>query len=239
MNKAIMVTIVILPALAGMVHAQEKELGLTLELEYRSKWLSKGVEAYGQQGAFFKTLDIDFYGTGLGLKVTHRNATASGYVDKQRFDYRPYYKSQLFKDTPYAMNYNINAFWMEKPLCFKLEEGRELVEMAREKTVAINYFRRWNASFDRLKREIAENGYGKILKIKTYYTKEVIHNASHGIDLLRYLIGEPVGGKCISPVPPETKDYQADFYLNFDGNVQAFFIGIPDCKYTIFEIDFL
>ena len=92
-----------------MAEAAEDELGVTLDLTYASKWLSKGVEAYGSQGGLFKTIDIDFYGTGFGLKTTHRNALGSGFVDKQRFDFRPYYKGKLFESESYATNYNISV----------------------------------------------------------------------------------------------------------------------------------
>ena len=99
----------------GTVQAEEGQLGVTFDLTYVSKWLSKGAYGYGVQGALFKTIDLDFYNTGYGVKVTHRNATASGYVDKQRFDYRPYYKSVLFEGESYATNYNISAGYEHYP----------------------------------------------------------------------------------------------------------------------------
>ena len=91
------------------VKLEEKKLGVTLDLTYTSKWLSKGIEAYGSKGGLFKTIDIDFYGTGFGLDVTHRNATSSGFVDQQRIDYRPYYKGSLFADTKYFTKYNLSV----------------------------------------------------------------------------------------------------------------------------------
>lgn len=115
LKKRLLLTIVLLLLVAGMSEAEEDQLGVTLNLQYRSKWLSKGDEAYGQQGAFFKIIDLDFYNTGYGVEVTHRNATASGYVDKQRFDYRPYYKSVLFVDESYATKYNISAGYEHYP----------------------------------------------------------------------------------------------------------------------------
>jgi hypothetical protein len=86
-----------------------------LDVSYLTKWLSKGARAYGNQGALFKTVDVDFYGSGFGAKVTHRNATASGYVDKQRFDYRPYYKNSLFTGKTYATNYDISVGYEHYP----------------------------------------------------------------------------------------------------------------------------
>ena len=113
-TKDLLIVALSLFAVAPVV-AEESKLGVTLDLTYTSKWLSKGVEAYGQQGGFFKTVDIYFYGTGLGLKVTHRNAIASGYVDKQRFDYRPYYKGKLFEGELYSTNYNISVGYEHYP----------------------------------------------------------------------------------------------------------------------------
>jgi len=88
---------------------EEKKLGVTFDLTYTSKWLSKGIEAYGSKGGLFKTLDVDLYGSGFGIRVVHRNATSSGYVDQQRFDFRPYYKGSLFDGTRYLTKYDISV----------------------------------------------------------------------------------------------------------------------------------
>ena len=115
MKKGVLLIVVLLLSMVGPAQAQDDKLGVTLDLTYVSKWMSKGAEAYGQQGGLFKTIDVDLYGTGFGVKVTHRNATASGYVDKQRFDYRLYYKNQLFEGGPYATNYNISCGYEHYP----------------------------------------------------------------------------------------------------------------------------
>ncbi|MBN2271366.1 MAG: hypothetical protein JXN61_12175 [Sedimentisphaerales bacterium] len=109
MRKAIVLCAVVVLSNTLLADTQEKKLGINLDLTYTSKWLSKGIEAYGQKGGLFKTVDFDFWGTGLGVKVTHRNATSSGYVNAQRFDYRPYFKNILFRDTPYQTNFDISV----------------------------------------------------------------------------------------------------------------------------------
>jgi len=115
MKKRILLVVVVFLSTTLKLRAEEGELGVTFDVTYVSKWLSKGVEAYGQHGGLFKTIDVDLYGTGFGIKVTHRNATSSGYVDKQRFDYRPYYKNQLFEDQVYAIKYNISVGYEHYP----------------------------------------------------------------------------------------------------------------------------
>jgi hypothetical protein len=115
MKKAVLLIVVFLLSTAAFAQTPDDKLDVTFELSYLSKWLSKGAEAYGQQGALFKTINVDLYDTGFGMKVTHRNATSSGYVDKQRFDYRPYYHNCLFEDQHYATNYNISVGYEHYP----------------------------------------------------------------------------------------------------------------------------
>ncbi len=115
MKRKILLTVVIILLAAGRTQSEEKQLGVTFDVTYLSKWLSKGVEAYGSHGALFKSFDFDLFSTGLGFKVIHRNAFGSGYVDQQRFDYRPYYKGRLFEDTPYAMNFNLSTEYEHYP----------------------------------------------------------------------------------------------------------------------------
>jgi len=109
-GRRILLAIAVLFSTVNFVYAEEeKKLGVTLDLTYTSKWLSKGIEAYGSKGGLFKTIDVDFWQSGWGLRVTHRNAIPeSGYVDNQRFDFRPYYKGSVFDGTSYFMKYDLS-----------------------------------------------------------------------------------------------------------------------------------
>jgi len=109
MNKTrILLIVLILLSTMCVAKAEEKKLGVTFDLTYMSKYMSKGGEAYGQQGGLFKTIYLDFWGSGFGASVMHRNATSSGYVNKHRFDYRVYYGGRLFEDRPYETKYKIS-----------------------------------------------------------------------------------------------------------------------------------
>ena len=115
MRKTILSILAVLSAPAALALADKDKLGVTLDLTYMSKYISKGSESYGQQGALFKTIDIDLYGTGFGTYVTHRSATSSGYVDKERFDYGVYYKATLFEDKPYLTKYGLRWAYEHYP----------------------------------------------------------------------------------------------------------------------------
>jgi len=106
-RKILIITVASL-SLVGLAKAEEEKLGVTFDLTYKSKWMTRGKEGYGQQGAFFETIDLDLWGSGFGTAVTHQSATASGYVDKQRFNYKLYYGNSLFDGEPYKTNYKLN-----------------------------------------------------------------------------------------------------------------------------------
>ena len=113
MKKGVSVLIVLVLGTASFAgpaesNSPEKKLSFTYDITYMSKYMTHGTEGYGQQGALFNSIDTDLYGTGFGIKVMHRNATASGYVNKQRFEYIPYYRTKLFEGTPFAMNTDIS-----------------------------------------------------------------------------------------------------------------------------------
>ncbi len=106
-RKKILLTTVIFLSAVGLAQAEEDKLGVTLDVTYMSKRMSKGSESYGQQGALFKTIDLDFWGTGFGVAVKHRDATSSGYVDKEKFYYKVYYAGPFFEDKAYLTKYKV------------------------------------------------------------------------------------------------------------------------------------
>ena len=114
----IVLGLVVLLAVTGMAMTQdatsgpEKELGVTFDLTYMSKYVSYGVEAFKQQGGLFETISLDLWGTGFGVAFGHQSATSSGYVDSQRFNYKVYYANKLFAGEAYQTNYKFS--WLYK-----------------------------------------------------------------------------------------------------------------------------
>ena len=91
MKKMILLTAVFLSSVVGTAQAEEGKLGVTLDLTYASRWMSRGRPVWGDTGGFFETIDLNLWDTGFGTAVTHRSATGGDWVNKQRFDYTFYY----------------------------------------------------------------------------------------------------------------------------------------------------
>lgn len=114
-RKKILLITTILLSTTGLIQAEENKLSATFDFTYMSKWMTKGKEGYGQQGGLFKTIDLDLWGTGFGAAVTHQEATASGYVNKERFNYKVYYDNSLFQNQPFKTNYQISWTYKHYP----------------------------------------------------------------------------------------------------------------------------
>jgi len=114
-NAGVLLIVVALfatPALS-QTQAQEKakELGVTLDVSYVSKWMSRGMEVWGENGGFFETVNVDLWETGFNFAYIHRSATGSGNVKKQRMDYMLSYSDSAFDSTPCKIKYTVGYMY--------------------------------------------------------------------------------------------------------------------------------
>jgi len=139
-------------------------------------------------------------------------------------------------------NFPIKLVFAEKPLAKNLKQAKEIIKIYKEKNIncLVNYSRRFVAEFNVLKDSILKCEYGKFICGNGYYGKGIVHNGSHLIDLLRYLIGEIKDFQVIN--------YKFDFYdddpsvsaiLNFEKGGNFVIQNIPCNNYTIFELELL
>ena len=141
-----------------------------------------------------------------------------------------------------VLNYPIGLIFVEKPLSKTLKEAERIIQLSKERNipVIVNYSRRFVSEFNVLKHDIAKNKYGRFIAGNGFYGKGILHNGTHMIDLLRYLLGE------ISESTEISRCY--DFY-NDDPTVSAIFKfsnkgmfslhGVDCTNYTIFEMELM
>jgi hypothetical protein len=90
---------------------QKRDLGVALDVTYMSKYIDKGGRYFGSKSAIVENLDIDLYGTGLGLLVHNRRANSSGYENREKFKYGAYYRDSLFDGEPHNTTYRITWYY--------------------------------------------------------------------------------------------------------------------------------
>jgi hypothetical protein len=115
MGRNILVAVVFLLAVAGIAQAQDSELHGSVDMTYQSKYIWRGFDIYNDKSAFQPSLDLDLFGTGLGVNVMGHMANASGHVDGERWDYSLYYQNGINMDETYAMMYRVGWVYYNFP----------------------------------------------------------------------------------------------------------------------------
>lgn len=141
---------------------------------------------------------------------------------------------QLFQEVP------PRVLFIEKPLALHVEEGARVLELAEQRgcAIAVNYSRRFSPAFRALKEELERGVHGKPLLARFLYTRGLLHNGGHAIDLARWWFGEPVR-MTAEPAPRETEDddYAADVW--FENGCHVRLEPFEERVATLFELDCL
>lgn len=137
---------------------------------------------------------------------------------------------------------NVRAILLEKPIAPSLSESRAILDLFADRTVAVavNYIRRFPPIYRQILWRLRQGEFGKIQHVQVYYTKGVLNNASHAIDLLRAFLGEvdhvaATGQPLESTYPEPTLSFQ----LRFTNDIWGNFVALDHANYNLFEIDIL
>ena len=104
-KKAILLTVVILLSVGSLAQAKEGELSATFDVTYLSRYIWRGIDVYeDNHSAIQPSIDVDLYGTGLGLKVLWSRANGSGFENSEEIDFTLYYNNDIYEDEVYATN---------------------------------------------------------------------------------------------------------------------------------------
>jgi len=114
MKKVILLTAVILLSATTFAQAQEELTG-TIDVTFLSQYIWRGFEMYGDTGlgpwqeksAIQPSIDLDLYGTGLGLNVLWSRANSSQFELEERVDFTLYYGNSLYEYETYATDYTV------------------------------------------------------------------------------------------------------------------------------------
>lgn len=145
----------------------------------------------------------------------------------------------LLKD---LAGFPLRLVFAEKPLTKKLVEAEEIIALYRERGIALglNYTRRFVPEFAALKGDIEAGRFGRFLTGTGYYGKGTLHNGSHMVDLLRFLLGEVAAIQTISPVHDYYEDDPSCSAVLSMANSGHVYMQAVDCRYyTMFELDLL
>ncbi|HZL30502.1 MAG TPA: Gfo/Idh/MocA family oxidoreductase [Pseudolabrys sp.] len=131
------------------------------------------------------------------------------------------------------------AVLCEKPLSYSRQEAREMVRLCEEKGCAlyVNYPRRAAPGSREVKRRLSNREIAGPLKGVSWYSKGLLHNGSHFVNLVEYWLG-PITGFAIIATGRrwDDSDPEPDVRIDFAGGSVSFFAA-RDEDYSLHEID--
>jgi predicted dehydrogenase len=139
------------------------------------------------------------------------------------------------------LDYKPRLVLCEKPLTTDHRRSLEIAAVyhSRKITLAVNYQRRYDPTVCELKARMQNGHTGAFITGSLIYSKGILHNGSHGVDVLRYLFGEPSGFIVTSKVYDHSShDPATAGILNFQ-NAQIHLIAGDERHFSIFEIDLI
>ena len=132
----------------------------------------------------------------------------------------------------------------EKPVCASLEEVRKLrlLRKRSKSRVVINYTRRFQPSFEKLKKRFAHQLTEESLRtISVRYQRGFLNNASHALDLIQFLTAWDILSAKVHPFQGVCDEFPNDptlsGYGNWNGSALSI-LGLPNVQFSLFEIDF-
>lgn len=142
-----------------------------------------------------------------------------------------------------VIRYKPKLVFCEKPVALSADEAN-LISGIYDKAgipLQINYTRRFLEEFYDIEKIIKENRIGAIESVTFYYSRGLIHNASHYLDLVNWYIGETE--KNLFKVSVKNGISENDESVSFDmiyGNgMEVRFICLNPTKLTFGEVDFI
>ncbi|OGH64492.1 MAG: hypothetical protein A2821_03150 [Candidatus Magasanikbacteria bacterium RIFCSPHIGHO2_01_FULL_41_23] len=141
------------------------------------------------------------------------------------------------------LKYSPKLVICEKPVTINIDHTKKIIGLYKRERIPllVNYSRRFDTTVQNFKAKIESGEYGKVLGATGIYTKGILHNGSHMIDLVQYLFGE-INAKINalysqSDYLPTDKTVSA--FLQFKNCPQFFLMGSDERSYSIFELDIL
>ena len=141
-----------------------------------------------------------------------------------------------------CLDFKPKAVIAEKPLTLDIEESNEIVEKYNNVNIPlfVNYTRRYEGFMQSLKYRIETGDLGQILNTTIKYTKGILHNGSHAIDIANFLFGEYLSGQPLNSVIDYSEaDPTLSAVLKYERCPELFLIACDEYFYSIFEIDIM
>lgn len=136
---------------------------------------------------------------------------------------------------------NPKGILLEKPGGLNLQQCKEIAELAKQKNIPIqvNFNRRFDSSLIELKTKINKREIKPAL-MKGMYSKGLVNNGSHMINLFNFLFGELIEVRfCGELIDDDSNDPTVSCRLSYENCDVVEMSAFSESNYSIFEYDLL
>ncbi len=134
-----------------------------------------------------------------------------------------------------CFNHQVPMVWLEKPAATSVDELKQLeklrTQMQRPSTVLVNFHRRYAINYQKLKGLLQKEIYGHTLVVEIHYSRGLVVNGSHMIDMLFYLF--PESRPKLLWVERDHKSDNPDFVLRLSNQLIVHVSGIDAAFHNI------
>jgi len=134
---------------------------------------------------------------------------------------------------------SVDVILCEKPLVATRDEFERVNKLLRQssKKVFVNYIRRFDPSFIQLSQMIQNGEFGELQSFQGRFSKGLIHNGSHMLELIEWLIGSISKIRVLSFQKKEN-DFLGHFFIETD-SAEGVLTNQEATNYDLFELDIL
>lgn len=135
----------------------------------------------------------------------------------------------------------VSAVFCEKPLASDPKEALDTIRFCeRNGTVlAVNYFRRWNPTLQALALELASGQLGSVRRANAYYTRGIVDNGTHVLDLLQWMVGVIRSVRMLRVMTAASGDLAVDALCLTEGGIPCYVQACEQTDFNILELDIL
>jgi predicted dehydrogenase len=135
----------------------------------------------------------------------------------------------------------VKAVFSEKPLALYIDQARELVRLAADHNIllGINYSRRYARNHQHIRDHIISGTLGVIRTVHGYYTKGILHNGTHWLDLARFFLGDIHAVRGFSFQKRGYDDPTLDAIIEFRSGASGYLHGCDQQEFDLFEMDII
>lgn len=140
-----------------------------------------------------------------------------------------------------AARLGVRAVFCEKPLAADPKEAQAALQACEDNgtVLAVNYLRRWNATLAEWARKLAAGDLGRIRRATASYTKGILTNGTHAIDLILWWVGPLKWVQTVGPVQCDNGDISVDALCLAEAGVPCYLQACRQEDFNILELDLL